>query len=475
MHMHPRSIVILPTLARFGFVSFISTLLVYLLASATQVAAHEPTWSSTGSLDTGRHEHTATPLANGKVLVVGGIDASSPCCRVTGSAELYDSATGQWSATASLRTPRSSHIAVLLASGKVLVAGGKGDASTILASAEIYDPDTGAWNTAGSLSNPRLGSRATLLADGRVLVTGGFGVAGFLNSAELYDPATSAWSLTGTTNTARYYYHMTTLLPNGKVLVIGYSSAELFDPDTGSWTPTGTLIHGRVLFTATLLPNGKVLVAGGAASDHCDGLNGPAELYDPSTGQWSATGRLAAPRAGHTATLLPNGKVLVTGGDAECTVLNSAEIYDPATGSWSVTGSLNWARGGHSATLLANGRVLVAGGYVISGGSPTSTEVFDGGDTPLLTLNSTKYCAGDSWNLNVTNAAPNAAIRLIGTSNGTAWEIPRWANTDANGNFSTTGTFAADAVGTHTVRVDIAGYISEPLSPEVVNCGSSRF
>src|SRR5687767_121157 len=99
------------------------------------------------------------------------------------------------------------------------------------------------------------------------------------------------------------------------------------------------------------------------------------------------------------------------------------------------------------------------------------TGGFSFADTPVLTLNSTRYCVDNSWTLKVTNAAPSAAIRLIGTSNDAAWEIPRWANTDANGNFSTSGTFATDAAGSHTVRVEITGSMSDILPLEVVNCG----
>ena len=114
------------------------------------------------------------------MLVVGGL---------TTDAEIYDPATGQWSATGTLSTPRFSHIPVLLANGKVLVAGGYDDASfTSLITTEIYDPDTGAWSAAGDLSVARANHVATLLADGRVLVTGGF-AGGPLNCAELYDPA----------------------------------------------------------------------------------------------------------------------------------------------------------------------------------------------------------------------------------------------------------------------------------------------
>jgi WD40 repeat protein len=117
------------------------------------------------------------------------------------------------------------------------------------------------------------------------------------------------------------------------------------------WIPTGNLNIARSGHTATLLPNGKVLVVGGDSS-------GSGELYDPATGTWSLTGSLNTPTGGHTATLLPNGKVLVVGDYND-----RAELYDPATETWSLTGSLNMKpRQGHTATLLPNGQVLVVAG-----------------------------------------------------------------------------------------------------------------
>lgn len=128
-----------------------------------------------------------------------------------------------------------------------------------------------------------------------------------------------------------------------------------------NWSYTGNLKTARVDHTATLLPNGKVLVTGGS-------LNSP-ELYDPATGSWSVTGNLnTAGGGGGAATLLTNGKVLVSAG------LNSAELYEPATGTWSITGNRNTSGGG-TATLLSDGKVLVAGGY--NNGALNRAEIYD--------------------------------------------------------------------------------------------------
>jgi N-acetylneuraminic acid mutarotase len=364
---------------------FLITLL--LLAGVAPIDAQPQSWSPTGALNTARFGHTATLLADGKVLVTGGRICANNTCSEFGSAELYDPASGTWSPAGSLSVPRHAHIAVRLQSGKVLVAGGF-NGTTTWNTAELYDPDSGTWSGTGELSAPRAFATATLLADGRVLVAGGGG-ATFLSSAEIYDPATGRWSPAGTMNVARGF-HTATRLADGRVLVasgaaitpsrlILHLSAELFDPARESWTPTGDLATARVFHTETRLADGKVLVTGG--SNFATTIYDTAELYDPATGVWSAAGRLTTARISHTATRLADGRVLLVAGfnnDAVNATQKSAELYNPATNSWARTAELNVARGNHRATLLADGRVLISGGN--GGGAPglTSAELFDG-------------------------------------------------------------------------------------------------
>ncbi len=198
-------------------------------------------------------------------------------------------------------------------------------------------------------------------------------VAGLLAAGLAAGPAAPAaaqpsgtWTRTGSMTTPDAS-QTATVLHNGQVLVIhGASSAELYDPATGKWAATGSMPAGRSGFTATVLQNGQVLVAGGADLGNQAVVTNSAELYNRATGTWAPTGSITAARQGHTATLLPNGQVLVAGGDTclygGCPALASAELYNPATGTWAPTGSMNVARSHHTATLLPNGQVLAAGG-----------------------------------------------------------------------------------------------------------------
>jgi hypothetical protein len=339
-----------------------------LIGSGLIHATREPVWTVTGSMVEPRVGHTATLLPDGRVLAVGGGQFNG--FFDLASAELYDPITGAWSATGTMAEVRWGHTATLLPDGTVLVAGGEiSGNSPALASAELYDPRSGTWSSAGTMIEARRGHTATLLPSGRVLVAGGYNANDALASAELYDPATASWTATGAMLTG-HVVHTATLLQDGKVLVAGgvdgigvaLASAELYDPETGSWSPTGALSGARGAQTATLLHDGRVLVAGGVfgSQPFFDAL-ATAEVYDPAAGVWSAAASMHTDRQYHTATLLPDGTVLVTGGLGSAENKATAEVYDPAHDTWRAIADMDEARAGHSATLLPNGNVLVAG------------------------------------------------------------------------------------------------------------------
>ncbi|HEU5237208.1 MAG TPA: kelch repeat-containing protein [Pyrinomonadaceae bacterium] len=366
-------------------------------ASAQAVA---PSWSYTGHLNDARVYHTATLLLNGKVLITGGYngaDSNHPPLSLN-SAELYDPATGSWSGTGSLNTARDHHTATQLKNGQILILGGQnhanGSAILSLTSAELYDPAAGTWSYTGALNTGRFLPTATVLQNGKVLVAGGDVCSpgqGCMtaNSAELYDPATGIWSFTGNLNTARYW-HTATLLPNGKVLVAGginangslnittspLNSTELYDPATGAWTYAGNLNAARAGHSATLLANSKILAAGNYQRCNDIGIcedTSVAELYDATTGNWSEISDAGV--YNNQATLLPSGKVLiVVDGDF-------AELYDPATETFTPTASLNTARYSYTTTFLPNGKILVAAGGLHGGSSVilNTAELYDPG------------------------------------------------------------------------------------------------
>jgi hypothetical protein len=314
-------------------------------------------FAPTGSMAAARQYHTATLLASGKVLVAGGSGLAST--------ELFDPGTGTFSASGDMGAARSGHTATLLNNGKVLIAGGQDATGVNLATAELYDPAAGTFSSTGSMTTGREFPTATLLADGRVLVTGGYIGPGATATAtaEVYDPTAGMFSPVGDMGTDRSA-HTATLLGDGRVLIAGgaTAAAELFDPKSKTFSATGPLQFARIYPTATVLASGKVLVAGGEAT---------AELYDPASGTFSETGPMETPRINHTATLLSNGKVLVTGG-----TVSAAELFDPASVNFTRTADLTTARAWHTATRLTNGQVLVTGGASTDGTVLATAELY---------------------------------------------------------------------------------------------------
>jgi len=344
---------------------------------------------------------TSTLLADGRALIIGGmIDCSSDfwtadCTApftILRSAQIYDSSTRTFSFAGSLATGRYGHTATLLANRKVLVVGGFDTycvCSTPVTTAEIFDPATGSFSPAGKPRVPRAYHTATLLADGTVLIVGGvqgvpdviaYGSVPALTSAEIYDSVADSFSSVGDMSNPRIH-HTATLLPNDMALIVGgapvssslpsttgAATAELYDPVAHAFSPAGAMATPRFGHTATLLPTGNVLIAGGSASGpiapvfNGDDPTNSVEIFDFQTNLWSTGAAMRTPRNFHTATLLPGGQVLFAGG-GNSFVTATADLYDPLSGASASVGSMvTWGRWRHIATLMPDGSVLVVGG-----------------------------------------------------------------------------------------------------------------
>jgi hypothetical protein len=342
---------------------------------------------ATGSMSASRAGHTATLLENGMVLIAAG--SNSTFFDGMNTAEVYDPTSGTFTPTGNLPVSFLGATATLLDNGKVLIAGGTSGVS--MANAEIYDPATKTFTTTGNLNAARAFHTATLLGNGKVLIAGGL-LATSGVSAELYDPATGTFTATGSMVTLRYG-HTATLLNNGMVLVAGgnsptlptptLASAELYDPASGTFTATGSMSTARHDHTANLLNNGEVLITGGNSGPAgSTTYSATAELYNPATATFTLTGSMSIVRAGHTATLLNDGVVLIAGGNSSNSSgpLANAELYDPNLGTFAVTQNMTTARAAHTATLLTNGNVFIAGGAV--GASASICELYLPGSAP---------------------------------------------------------------------------------------------
>ncbi len=339
-------------------------------------------WEKAASMTAPRRNHTATLLLDGTVLVVGGRDWEG-----VDSAERYDPKTDTWSAAGKLATAHWGHEAVLLKDGRVLVVGGcKGAESydcMVQVGSELYDPKTNAWQKVAQAFHERIAHAASLLNDGRVLVAGGTGAQSQVLGLEIYDAATNTWSSPVATLAVARQHLTATLLPTGKVLLAAgwdaaapkfHPSLEVFDPTNGSLTTlASTLAEARAGHTATLLPDGRVLIVGGYCDPKgrisCTVKN--AELYDSSSDKVSNAGSIGTNRYAHDAVLLADGRALVTGGVLHAKL---AALFDGKLMSWSSAPPMAEERIEHASVRLGE-RVLVTGG-ASSAVTNASAEIF---------------------------------------------------------------------------------------------------
>lgn len=371
----------------------------------------------------GHTEHTATNIGNGKILVVGG-RISSAGIFPTNSIEIFDTSTKRWTVGPTFAHPSLGHTATLLADGTVLLVGGSDfdmSTTTVYSTVYSYDPTTNTLTQKASMSVPRSRHTATLLNDGTVLVVGGLTTVGATATVELYDPVANTWTLKASRSVS-IGYHTATLLSDGKVFVAGganaaqlaQASAAVYDPGTNTWTAAPNLAQARGNHSATLLDDGKVLVAGGYASN--SGLTS-AVLYNPATNTFSNAAAMPEGRASHSATYVKGWVVLAGGMSNSVIAYDSSVAYNSYTNTWVSLGTLTNARSGHSGNLVGETLFALAGSDSVGGGLGV------GDSLKLTTLIDADDYAGaalglPSWEATATLAEGRIMHKMIVLNNG---------------------------------------------------------
>jgi hypothetical protein len=317
--------------------------------------------------------HTATLLRDGKVLLTAIQRGQSSAPK---SALLFDPQTRTFVDVGpfAVGVYEFGTLAARLIDGRVLLGGGGERYAS--ATAELFDPSSRSFVATGGMLMSRWTGAATLLANGKVLIVGGSDRYVFGSPrAEIYDPATGSFSSTGSMQTPRTTPRAV-LLRDGRVLITGgaypanpaegpqpRATAEIYDPVAGRFQQTASMQFSRYGHTATMLPDGRVLIAGGTGNMGNAGT-ATAEIFDPTSGSFTPTGSMGFARFNHAAAALPDGRVLITGGLGTSSEqwLREAEIYSPSTGKFTPIASMKWQRVGHTATLLQTGEVLIVGG-----------------------------------------------------------------------------------------------------------------
>ena len=340
------------------------------------------TFTATTHMNYNRSNHRSVLLPDGKVMIIGGTTLESGFLAFN---EVYDPVTQSWANTPQMNENRSGMSATLLPNASIFVAGGV-TGSLTLQTAEVLDPSTLAFTSLPNLVVGRNQHSATLLPSGKVLLAAGSHNSTFLNSSEMFNPSTNSFSpLSSTLLQARKSHTATLLQDASRVLIAGGKTettdsvqADIFDMSTQTFRHIADMTFGRSLFTASLLPDGSVLMAAGR---HGATPTKRSDIFDSASETFSVTGDMNLQRKRHRANLLANGTVFVSGGapgSNGTTIPDSGtptcEIYNPATGIFTYTSEeMNVGRTEHEATVLANGKVLVTGGIT----SENNADLYD--------------------------------------------------------------------------------------------------
>jgi len=339
--------------------------------------------------DNARADHGAAVLADGRVLVFGG---RSPTYAPWVETELFDPATGGFSPSGEMPVTRFNPVWTGVSGSRIVIAGGetsaarRDEATAVL----VWTPGTGEWTSPGNLLEVRTGNTATRLPlEGNVLLVAGGDFymrdSSRVTPVEIFDLDKGTSYVPRGTMVASRLLATATRLFDGRVLLAGgldsftnegVSSAEIYEAGSETFTPACTLVSERWAHAAAALPDGRVLLAGGYFTGK---VTGSAELWDPTTGQCTATGSLHVPRADLRLVVLASGEVLAIGGrDDDGQALRAVETWNPVTGAWTERESLPVARVGHTASLLRAGQVLLLGGADGSGAWPIkAAELYD--------------------------------------------------------------------------------------------------
>ncbi len=347
-----------------------------------------------GPVDQPRYASTATRLADGRVLVAGGIDRPS----LDASAQpligtlLYDPGTARFTRGPDLPQPLSAgHTATRLSDGRVVLVGVTASGLTAI----TYDPVAGAFSTAGAVGADRFFHTATLLPSGKVLVYGG--VNGIsppwvpVGGPQLYDPATQTFAPTANGAVVQRALHAVAVAPDGRVHFFGgiagtqvIADVEVYDPATGLFTGAPPMAQPRAMHTATVLSDGDVVLVGGSRTMG-GGAIADAELYATAMGPMPAAPPLGAPAYGRlfaSAVALPGDRVLLVGGTDQLlgnALLPSggALLYDHATRAFVTLPDPKISRVKEFVETLATGEILIGGGTFAGAFVPDGGASFD--------------------------------------------------------------------------------------------------
>jgi hypothetical protein len=356
----------------------------------------DPDWSTTGTMTTAHWGDAAWRRPDGRVMAVGGCALTNcpssftmvSCGNVLSNSDVWDPTSQTWTAGASMITARATYAGVPLPSGDLLAAGGctttnctmSNDAGACLANvctqatalAERYSYANNTWLAAGSLASPRFAPMGAAIGSD-VLVAGGCDVSACTASTERWSAATNAWSSKAPLAAPRGF-GATTALADGRILVTGgcadpacstvLGDATVYDPVADAWQGAGSMSSPRAGHTATLLGDGSVIVAGGCADSGCTTVLSSADLWTATGGgTFTPAPSMAGARHHHTANMLANGEVLMAGGaDATGSTVPTSEVYLPIANQWIGTGAMMLSRAFHVGVRLSDGRVIVAGG-----------------------------------------------------------------------------------------------------------------